>query len=68
MENECSVPEFPEFLGVGAHAGVAGGSAGGVVFANGAGVYAEGSLFGRAAGVGVYANITTKGTCDSRQQ
>ena len=56
------------YLGGGAHAGVAGGSAGGVVFANGAGVYAEGSLFGRAAGIGVYANITTNGACDSGQR
>jgi hypothetical protein len=49
--------------GAGVHAGVAGGSAGIVAFPSGVGVYGEASVVGRAAGLGVYLNITTNTGC-----
>jgi hypothetical protein len=53
------------YAGAGAHAGGASGSVGTVAFYHGAGVYAEGSFFGKGGGVGAYLNITTNSACES---
>jgi len=52
--------------GAGVKTPVGGASAGAVGFTSGAGVYAEGFLFGWGGGAGAYANITTNADCNSK--
>jgi RHS repeat-associated protein len=54
------------FGGFGVNTPIASASAGVVGFTSGAGLYAQGSLFGRAAGGGIYANVTTNGGCQKK--
>jgi RHS repeat-associated protein len=54
------------FGGFGVSSPIASASAGVVGFTSGGGFYVEGSLFGRAVGGGIYANVTTNAGCKKK--